>query len=73
MTNGTIKKLVSDRGFVASDRLDVDQLAGERDGIHGGENSRGERGARQGSGGRGASSLNRAPEIGGKIRRKTWP
>jgi len=30
-------------GFVAGNRFDVDQLARERDGVHGGENSRGER------------------------------
>src|SRR5579862_2334468 len=34
------KKIICHRSFVASDRFDVHQLAGERDSIHGGENSR---------------------------------
>src|ERR1700733_13170874 len=34
-------EIISYRGFVAGNRFDVDQLARERDGVHGGENSRG--------------------------------
>ena len=34
-------EIVSYRSFVARDRLDIDQLARERDCIHGGEDSRG--------------------------------
>ena len=33
-------EIVSDRGFIAGDGFDVDELASERDGVHGGENSR---------------------------------
>src|ERR1700739_4724583 len=34
------KKIICDRGLVAADRFDVHQLAGERNSVHGGENSR---------------------------------
>ena len=56
-------KIVSDRGFVAGDRFDVDQLTRERDGVHGGENSRGERGARRKAGVRGQGSECRSLRI----------